>query len=669
MRLHLSVLQLALACREGGGSGLFSQWRSSAKRGAREWVAKRRHEARRGTSVPLRIPTDKDTIDGYVEALKALTASTSTRLYIDTSFLVWLTALGAEARAEFADWAKACAPGRVHVPVWAAHEYFRHHVTDLHGKKMAGVASELNRLADETYRTLRPYLDAPVAGDPRTPAVRIASARSSLIEIKQVAEIAAGWKKEHYEANAREVITLINEIGLDSPPLLDWMNDIQEVERARYEGRIPPGFQDRSKEGADGVGSNSFGDLIFWKEILDHARKVRASGIVVLSNDGKNDWIMGGQEQPDLDAELKVVAKKLSPLPRPHPMLVYEAKSAAAVTDLMLVNHEYLAIYLRRTGAQSERLFGAAVDVTLPSARQEQKTKQKRVRDEAVGRSRPTGSGVPSNGPKHLAVDDSPNIADTGLALRLALTKSATAENAQTSPLLARMLASEGEGLDGFLTADELSGWDNASALWFARSLAQKAIEGNALALTFCTDILGVFDRLPPKTATLIYLGFLTAAYLDGELVRTVPTAPWLPQLLGLQTHPRAQVAIGAFRKHMATRQGRPVYLPNADAPSLSVKPRVETAAGGPSRLVGLQIAGVGVLVEPQDDAALRLSSRFPDRSSVTLVEVVRDVCSTLGIPFSQIEPHDAMERPISFGTTVGIAGEADLQNSMEEEA
>lgn len=666
----LSVLQLTLAWSEGGGSSLFSQWRSSAKRGAGEWVAKRRRDARsRGTSVPLRIPIEKDTIAGYVEALKALAAAPGTRLYIDTSFLVWLTALGPEARAEFTNWIQTEAPGRVHVPVWAAHEYFRHHVDDLHGKKMAGVARDLNRLADETYLTLRPYLDASVAGDPRTPAAIITAARSSLIEIKQVADIAAAWRKAHYETNANAVITLINELGINSPPLLDWMTDLQDVERARYEGRIPPGFQDRGKSEADGIGSNGFGDLIFWKEILDHARKVRASGIIVISNDGKNDWVMGGQDQPELDEELKIMAKGLPPLPLPHPMLTYEAKAVAAVTDLMLVDRKYLAIFLRRTGRASEHLFAAAIDVNLPSARQEQKTKQKHVRDVAMGRSKPDRRDERPKGPQHLPVDDSPNMADTRFALMRALTASALPDNEKTGPLLERMLGAEGEGLNSFLTPDELSGWDNASALWLARSLASRSIAGDTLATAYCTDILGVFERLPPKTATLLYLGLLAGTYLDGDLVRTIPTAPWLDQLLALQSSPRAGVAIEAFLKHIQTRQGRPVYLPAALPPEISVKPRLESAPGGRSRLVGLQVAGVGVIVEAQDDPTLRLSNRFQDRDTVTLVEVVRDVCSTLGIPFNQIEPHDALERPISFGATVGIAAEADLRDSMEEKA
>lgn len=639
-----------------------------------EWATRRRHGARgRGTSVPLRIPIETDTIAGYVEALRELTASPSTRLYIDTSFLVWLTALGTEARAEFTNWVRARAPGRVHVPVWAAHEYFRHHVTDLHGKKMAAVAKDLNRLADDTYKTLRPYLDASVAGDPRTPAALIAAARSSLTEIKQVAAIAGAWKKEHYEANAHEVITLINELGLDSPPLLDWMHDIQDIERARYEGRIPPGFQDRNKGQADRnstdeAGSNRFGDLIFWKEILDHARNVRASGIVVISNDGKNDWVMGGRDQPDLDDDLKIVAKGLPPLPRPHPMLVYEAKAAAAVSNLMLVDREYLAIFLRRTGEPAERLFGAAIEVMLPSAQQQQRAKQKNVRDEALGKAKPSGSRAPSTGPRHLAVDDSANVADTSLALRLAISRSATAANARTTPLLERMLAAEGDGLDAFLTTDELRGWDTVSALWFARSLAERSIAGNTLATTYCTDTLAVFDRLPPKTATLIYLGFLLATYLDDGQVRTVPRAPWLQQLLALQRHPRGKGAIDAYLKHVGGREGRPVYVPNPEAPGLSVKARVDTATGSAPRLVGLQIAGVGVLVEAQDDPALRLGTRFPDRASVTLVEVVRDVCSTLGIPFAQIDAPEALERQVSFGGTIGIAAEGDLRNSMEEE-
>jgi hypothetical protein len=88
------------------------------------------------------------------------------------------------------------------------------------------------------------------------------------------------------------------------------MADIDVLERNRYSGRVPPGFKDKRKrekklEDAksdivhDLSGSNRYGDLMFWREVLEHASADAAiSGIIIISNDAKNDWQMGGGRRP-----------------------------------------------------------------------------------------------------------------------------------------------------------------------------------------------------------------------------------------------------------------------------------------------------------------------------------------------------------------------------------
>jgi predicted nucleic acid-binding protein len=135
----------------------------------------------------LTIPTSRETIDSFVVRLRELIASPGTHLYVDTSFLVWLTALGKEARAEFTTWIDRAARDRFHVPVWSAHEYLRHHVKDLHGTKLTEVAKNLTRVADEAFGTLRPYLDSQIVNDPR-PVRRIDAENCSRGHVRSLAE-------------------------------------------------------------------------------------------------------------------------------------------------------------------------------------------------------------------------------------------------------------------------------------------------------------------------------------------------------------------------------------------------------------------------------------------------------------------------------------------------
>jgi hypothetical protein len=72
-------------------------------------------------------------LDQYVKDLKtfmeefvtALEAE-RTKIYLDTSLLIWLIRLGASARAEVLGWFRSRPVEAVRVPVWTAHELHRH---------------------------------------------------------------------------------------------------------------------------------------------------------------------------------------------------------------------------------------------------------------------------------------------------------------------------------------------------------------------------------------------------------------------------------------------------------------------------------------------------------------------------------------------------------------
>lgn len=54
----------------------------------------------------------------------------------------------------------------------------------------------------------------------------------------------------------------------------------------RYENMIPPGYEDKK----DKIGMQVFGDLIAWKQILEHAKEKKCD-VLLVSNDVKPDWI------------------------------------------------------------------------------------------------------------------------------------------------------------------------------------------------------------------------------------------------------------------------------------------------------------------------------------------------------------------------------------------
>ena len=53
----------------------------------------------------------------------------------------------------------------------------------------------------------------------------------------------------------------------------------------RYEFKIPPGYEDKKEK----IGTQIFGDLIIWKQILEYSKKENKS-VIFVSNDLKIDW-------------------------------------------------------------------------------------------------------------------------------------------------------------------------------------------------------------------------------------------------------------------------------------------------------------------------------------------------------------------------------------------
>src|SRR5437763_849711 len=71
-----------------------------------------------------------ETSDAYLERLAELISKAGTHVYFDTSFLMWLAKLGRPAREQFLAWVTAEGAMRFHVPLWAAHEFFKHQVRE-----------------------------------------------------------------------------------------------------------------------------------------------------------------------------------------------------------------------------------------------------------------------------------------------------------------------------------------------------------------------------------------------------------------------------------------------------------------------------------------------------------------------------------------------------------
>ncbi len=91
---------------------------------------------------------------------------------------------------------------------------------------------------------------------------------------------------------AEELATSFNRVTalfdgrVGAKPTDERLAAIRKEGEERYAKKIPPGFED-AKKGGDG--SDKFGDLIIWKDMIDKAKSEKRP-IIFVTDDGKSDW-------------------------------------------------------------------------------------------------------------------------------------------------------------------------------------------------------------------------------------------------------------------------------------------------------------------------------------------------------------------------------------------
>ena len=100
---------------------------------------------------------------------------------------------------------------------------------------------------------------------------------------KQVIELLEnGWEKTDY---VYDIYKCIGQNGHVFPPYsLQNIYYLCEQGRKRYIKKIPPGYKDSKKDGI-----NKYGDFIWWKEVINYAKKQQVD-IFIVTDDVKGDW-------------------------------------------------------------------------------------------------------------------------------------------------------------------------------------------------------------------------------------------------------------------------------------------------------------------------------------------------------------------------------------------
>ena len=588
----------------------------------------------------------------------ALFADDATRIYIDTSFLMWLTKIGPKSFDQFNTWIKTTSDGRIHVPVWAAHEYANHHVAGTLAAELDAAAGELSAIAKSAYGKLRPFLDADLVAGKSAESQQV-QLRSTLSALAAAADHSRRWKNQ-YKDRTQAVMGFITDHSLQNTSVFDLMNAFPALGIARFDGRIPPGFQDRSKkqrisEDGDAVaGSNKYGDLIFWREILDHAKSVQAKHLILLSKDGKNDWLFGSGTQP-LDADLREMGRAWKPLPVPHPMLGAEARNIAGVEGLSLIDSAYLGALLRQHAVAN---VGAFVDVAVvpdpPPPLDEQKAAKKRALEALSADQR-------GKAQSNVLFFDGSNVASTPIALKIAINQ-CRQEPAATSGLAVLVqqmkdLVASGKGISELFTEQHFKDRSTNELATFGRIVHALVLSEESPEYTEAgADLVAVLERFPEKTSGALLLGMLVAMYMPNRTDCRLPaTSPLLAEIYRVSQLPFAKTACEVIGAAIESKEMQPLFKPLGSAATVDSKFEIDHTNLDEDSLESLSLAGELVLTDQQYNKKFNLRMLCDGKDRLSGGEILELAGRMFGIPIEAIKRDADADRQYFIANSIGF--------------
>ncbi len=561
----------------------------------------------------MRIITATETPQEFTSRAAEILKAETTHVYFDTSFLMWLTRVGEEARAQFVNWA-ATLGDRTHVPLWSMHEYYRHHTGGTLRADLVNRADELMAAAKAFQKEVRKFADQPLISG-QSEAAYQDLVDNALEGLREISDAARGWD---YDRCAAEVIDWINKRACRGRTVFDSMASLGAKGAARYTQDVPPGFLDRYKEDTPTRGSNRFGDLLFWEEVVQHAKSVQAVAVVVVTRDRKEDWYADAAE-PELGLDWKRVKAKWLPVPNPHPTLAFEL-SIETGAELVLLDELYLGALLWKFGRPAfERLASVAIavapghfDKVDPPPRPVRARAQKRREQATIGL-------MPAR-----------KLLDAAFGEPNGRVAAVLAQLEQDAPVVDEFIERLGVETLEPLSLDEITN--------LARRLhdGAKVRAGPVLAAT--GKLLNITDSMPADMAAAAYLGFLSSAYFTDSTPAARPASPFLEDLFAWQGDPAMRVVLRALGLQLRRLRSAALYVPNGKGEELRLRFEHDAEQQqNPVLLTQVYVDQQAVLTEGEARPESQLQSLL-GRSEATVRDIARALSRYYGLPFDQLE-------------------------------
>ncbi|TCP72971.1 PIN-like domain-containing protein [Sphingomonas sp. PP-CE-1G-424] len=616
----------------------------------------------------LRLPIDSEDVTAFTARVDLALRAPGSYVYIDTSFLMWLIKISPASRAEFYGWLEGACAERVVVPTWSLHELYRHHVEGRITIDLDEHIKKLTKVIGESFPTMWTLFDEPLNGASSVSQQR-EQAKDALRAVRTLTDRTTAWKAS-YERNAREVIEFANARAMKGGEIFDRFHSIETLADARFTGRVPPGFQDKRKKETetddhDGndvvIGSNRWGDLVFWQEILEHARAHRVRTVAILTKDVKNDWRMAGKLPVRGDNE-----GKASGVQPPHPMLSFEAARTADARELVLLDQARLAEVMKRGPGDVAGFVAAAQPPSLPppktdaelrnEARERQERELERIAEGAA-----RASSVRFLDPSNLIASDA--------VVQRALYD--TRDDAVSPGGLEEFESKFGKALASqdvldLITSGIAGSIGGAGLVGFARRLLISA-NGDTQRAAAAADLAASLSSFPQETATFLFMGLLAGTYLDGKnKLLCTPNGLVAQKLLVMLDQPIARAPIEQIRKKALSAPRLPLFIPSDPLP-IFAEIKIDTELDRNRALRAIWINDHNLIIDVQADPKLRIARRFESAQLTT--ELLLDHLADLYVlPRRQLGPAGTAMDGYTYDEHIGLRAPTEVWRDVTGE-
>ncbi|MFB4326416.1 PIN domain-containing protein [Priestia sp. BR_2] len=189
---------------------------------------------------------------------------------------------------------------RIWIPAQVIEEFNENHskVVSRERNKYREVNQEIQRITDKAKNDFEKQFFK--FGKFRFPQVKelrnfieasITSIQNKSIEYEsQITEVIEKNKKMLKEDKVKAFVTkLISSGQVGTPFTISKLLATYAEGEERYKYQIPPGYKDVDKDKTDPTKRKKFGDLILWKQLLEHASTTNKP-IILITMDEKEDW-------------------------------------------------------------------------------------------------------------------------------------------------------------------------------------------------------------------------------------------------------------------------------------------------------------------------------------------------------------------------------------------